>query len=813
MAAVRQPFSCGHGTLSDMTGTKKKLVLLDAHAIIHRAYHALPDFATSKGEPTGALYGIATMLIGIIRDLNPDYCVACFDLPEPTHRHEVFDGYKSGRKKSDDALVEQIKRSRDIFKAFGIPMYDAAGYEADDVLGTIVETVCSRTTNSELEVVIASGDMDTLQLVDDKKVQVYTLKKGIKDTVMYDEDAVRERFGFAPTLLPDYKGLRGDPSDNIPGIAGVGEKTATVLVRTFGSLENIYKALNKNPEKLEKAGLKARALKLLAEGEEEAYFSRMLATIKRDAPVQFELPKKVWRDEIDIQKISNIFAELEFRTLGERVKNLLGDGKTVCSPTINSAEIGEMELKETAVALWLLQSDITNPTIQDIYQFAHSTGSGQADFQKARESIFALLKERGLTSVYEEIERPLIPVIEKMNNTGVKLDTKYLQKLSKEYHKELDMLAKSIYKHAGCEFNIKSPKQLAEVLFDKLELKPKNHKKTAGGVRSTRESELVKLVGEHPIIEDIFAYRELQKLLSTYIDNMPGMVGEDGRLHTEFIQTGTTTGRLSSKNPNLQNIPIKTEYGRRVRDAFVAESGFTLVALDYSQIELRVAAILSEDEKLINVFKSGGDIHSAVASAVFNVDPKEVTGEQRRRAKVINFGILYGMGVNALRTNLGGEATVAEAREYLSAYFEKFEGLARWIDTTKADAARRGYTETLFGRRRYFEGIHSKLPFIRAAAERMAVNAPVQGTSADITKLAMVQADTLLRQGYEGQAKLVLQVHDELVYEIRKENVKEIATAIEKIMESALDEKKSKGVPIVADIKAGDNWGKLELLE
>ncbi len=786
---------------------KKKLVLLDAHAIIHRAYHAMPDFSNSKGEPTGALYGISAMLISIIRDLNPDYCVACFDLPQPTHRHEVFADYKGGRKKADDALVEQIKRSRDVFAAFGIPIYEQAGYEADDVLGAIVDQVKD---NKSLDIVIASGDMDTLQLVTDKKVQVYTLKKGIKDTIMYDEEAVLERFGFAPLLLPDYKGLRGDPSDNIPGIAGVGEKTATILVSTFGTLEDIYKTLEKTPEKLDKAGLKPRILKLLTEGKEEAFFSRMLATIKRDVPVEFKLPSTVWRDEINIQKVSDLFAELEFRTLGERVKNLLDPvrANTSSDEAISngaSEEIDEKEFKEVAVALWLLQSDITSPKIEDIYQFV-----GTDDFAKARESIFTLLKDRGLEDVYEKIEKPLIPVIEKMNATGVKLDVEYLKKLSKEYHKELDKLSKSIHKYAGCEFNIKSPKQLAEVLFDKLELKPKNQKKTAGGQRSTKESELEKLRKEHPIIEDIFAYRELQKLLSTYIDNMPAMVSKDGRLRSEFVQTGTTTGRLSSRNPNLQNIPTKTSQGRRVRDAFIAEKGYVLLALDYSQIELRVAAILSKDEKLIKVFKSGGDVHSAVAAEVFGVAPEEVTGEQRRRAKVINFGILYGMGVNALRANLGGETTTAEAREYLSAYFERFSGLAKWIDTTKADAARLGYTETLFGRRRYFDGLNSKLPFIRASAERMAVNAPVQGTSADILKIATVQVDALLTKKYAAQAKLVLQVHDELILEAKKSEVKEMALAIKNIMEKVLKKDISEGVPIVADIKVGDNWGALQ---
>ncbi len=792
----------------------KKLVLLDAHAIIHRAYHAMPEFSNSSGEPTGALYGIATMLIAIIRDLNPDYCVACFDLPQPTYRHEVYENYKATRKKTDDALIEQIKRSRDIFGAFGIPVYEHAGFEADDILGTIVEQIKTKNKTpkqgSKVDIVIASGDMDTMQLVDGKKVQVYTLKKGIRDTIMYDQDAVQQRFGFVPKLLPDYKGLRGDPSDNIPGIAGIGEKTATTLVSEFGNLENIYKTLKQNPEKLEKAGLKARILKLLRDGEEEAFFSRMLATVRHDVPIKFELPENVWRDEIDIQEISKLFAELEFRTLTQRVKKLLADeedeaDKKDTKSNTSTSEFTEAELKETGIALWLLRSDITNPTLDDILQFTNVE-----NFITARESIFTILKERGLLDVYEKIEKPLIPVIEKMNKAGVKLNVEYLGKLSKEYHKKLDKLESSIYKHAGCEFNIKSPKQLAEVLFDNLGLKPKNQKKTASGQRSTKESELEKLRNEHLIIDEIFAYRGLQKLLSTYIDNIPEMVARDGRLHTEFLQAGTTTGRLASQNPNLQNIPIKTENGKRIREAFIADKGNMLVALDYSQIELRIAAILSADEKLIRVFKDGGDVHNAVAGKVFAVPTDKVTRDMRRKAKVINFGILYGMGVNALKSNLGGNVTTAEAREYLDAYFGTFSGLAKWIDGTKAQAARLGYTQTLFGRRRYFEGINSKLPFIRAAAERMAINAPVQGTSADIIKIAMVHVDEYLQKNnLTNDAKLVLQVHDELILEIKKDNVEEISKNIKRIMEDALDKDKAHDVPIVVDVKTGDNWGAL----
>lgn len=783
------------------TKSNKHLVLLDAHAIIHRAYHALPDFSSSKGEPTGALYGLATMLMKIIQELNPDYIAACFDLPKPTHRHEVFEEYKAGRRKADDALVQQLERSRDVFEAFGVPIYDAEGFEADDVLGTIV----TQLKKKPVRITIASGDMDTLQLVEEGRVFVYTLRKGIQDTVLYDEEAVVARFGFGSDLLPDYKGLRGDPSDNIPGVRGIGEKIATELITTFGTLENVYKELEKGSEVLETKGFKPRVIKLLTEGKDEAFFSKMLATIRHDAPVSYELPNKVWRDAIQEQDVFALFNDLEFRTLHDRLQKLLG---TTPEEQVHARteEVGEHELARTTIALWLLRSDITNPTKEDVLQFIDG-----GTFSEARDAVFKTLEERGLEKVFSNIEEPLIPVIAEMNKNGIALDVPYFKKLSKEYHSELSKIEKRIYKHAGTTFNINSPKQLGEILFDTLELKPKNQKRTATGQRSTKESELEKLKGEHPIIDDVFAYRELQKLLSTYIDTLPTLVGKDGRLHAEFLQAGTTTGRMASQNPNLQNIPIKTELGRRIRNGFVAEKGNKLVALDYSQIELRIAAILSEDKKLLEVFREGGDIHTAVAAEVFGVSREKVDKEMRRQAKVINFGILYGMGVNALRANLGGDTTQKEARAFYDTYFAQYADLAKWIDHTKADAARRGYTETLFGRRRYFEGITSRLPHIKAAAERMAINAPIQGTQADVVKIAMVRAHEYIQSNkLEKDARLVLQVHDELVYEIKDSLVKQVTNAVKEIMESVLSPEETHGVPLVVDVAVGSDWGTME---
>jgi DNA polymerase-1 len=812
----------------------KRLILLDAHAILHRAYHALPDFVSAKGEPTGGLYGVSTMLLKIIADLKPDYVVACYDLPGPTYRHDVYKDYKAGRKKADPALVSQMKRSRDLFTAFGIPMYDKPGFEADDMLGTIVEKIKEGSgdgSDKNTDIIIASGDMDTLQLVHDKKVRVYTLKKGINDTILYDESAVHERFGFGPELLPDYKGLRGDPSDNIIGIAGIGEKTATILIKNFGTIEEIYSALKKDKKsgykKFKESGITDRIISLLEEGQEEAEFSKMLATIRRDAPIDFKLPERTFRESLDTAKVKAFFTELDFRTLGARLDQVMA-GKVMGKKAGSTEEQGKqgklerqkeeelkklknidpIELQKTAIALWLVKSDLTNPSPDDIYNFNGLSGENDGDFDKARAIIFTELEKRQVKKVYDDIELPLISIVEKMKKRGIKIDVGYLRGLSKEYHLEAEKLEKKIWAIAGVEFNISSPKQLGEILFDKLGLVIKNAKKTGAGARSTKESELTKLAETAPIAKLILDYRELQKLLGTYIDTIPTQVDADGRLHTTLVQAGTTTGRMSSINPNLQNIPIKTELGKRIRQAFVADEDFVLVSFDYSQIELRVAAFLSGDKRLIEIFKNGGDVHSAVASAVFGVPEEKVDHEMRRRAKVINFGVMYGMGVNALKANLGTDR--ASAQQFYNDYFKKFSGLAEYLDHVKAETARRGYTETFFGRRRYFEGIKSKLPFIRAMADRMAINAPIQGTEADIIKLAMIKIDRYIEEERLAEdVFMLLQVHDELLFEIHKDKVETVAPKIKEIMENVIDPAKIKGVKCVAEYAVGKNWSEI----
>ncbi len=779
---------------------KKRIVLLDAHAILHRAYHALPEFTSSKGEPTGALFGLSTMLMSVAKELKPDYIFAAFDLPKPTYRHEAYADYKAGRKKVDDNLVKQFIRARDVLKSFNVPIYEKEGFEADDILGTI----CQKTANDKnIEVVIASGDMDTLQLVKGKKVQVYTLKKGIKDTILYDEAGVVERYGFKPELLPDYKGLRGDASDNIIGVPGIGEKTATTLITTFGGIEKMYKELNKGVDKFIAAGITERIVKLLEENKEEAEFSKMLGTIRKDVPIDFVLPEKNWKEGIDQNRIKTMFQDLEFRSLGGRLNEILGITADA-EPEKELEKVDSKELHDTAVALWVLDSNFTNPTLEDIYTYTK-----KQNLADARKVILEKISADKLNFILENIERPLISIIDQMQKNGVKIDVEFLNKLSEKYHVELSALEKAIYEKAGMEFNINSPKQLAEVLFDKLQLTYKGMRKTSTGKYSTKEEVLEKLAEEHDIANKILEYREFQKLLSTYIDALPAAVQEDGRIHATFLQNGTTTGRLSSQNPNLQNIPVGTEKGKVIREAFVAEKGTKLLALDYSQIELRIAAFLSGDEKLISAFKNGVDIHTAVAAEVFDTTPDKIDKEMRRRAKVINFGILYGMGVSALQKNLGTDRKTAQA--FYDKYFEKYPGLGKYMENTKAEASKKGYTETLFGRRRYFEGIKSPLPFIRAQAERMAINAPIQGTQADLIKIAMAKIDNYLRgEGLLDRVKLILQIHDELIYEVDEKIISELPEKIKKIMENILTPEQTAGIPIVAEFATGYSWGKME---
>ncbi|MEN9338190.1 MAG: hypothetical protein RIQ41_504 [Candidatus Parcubacteria bacterium] len=765
------------------------IVLLDAHAILHRGYHAMGGFATRDGRPTGALYSFAMMVLKIYDDIKPDYIAACFDLPKPTFRHVSYDGYKAGRSKTEDALVEQIKESRNLCAALSVPAYECEGFEADDLLGTFAEKLKHE---KNTRVIIASGDMDTLQLVDDDVVTVYTMRKGT-ETVFYNEQAVIDRFGFGPEHIADYKGLRGDPSDNIIGIVGIGEKTATELIKKYGTIENVYTVLKKKREQLLLDGFKERIVKLLEEGEEEALFSKTLATIRRDAPCEYVHPDKPWLEMISQEEYDKICDRYEFRSLRGRLHTLRGTTEEVTEETVS-----DDDLEELRIMVHLLHSEMTNASLEDIRNVA-----GGGDAVSMKNVLRGELEKEGLWNLFEEVERPLMARVREMEHNGITLDVKKLAILSEHLHVEVSKLEKEIHTLAGVEFNIGSPKQLGEVLYEKLGLGSKI-RKTSTGAKSTNAGELDKLKDEHPIVEKVLHYRELTKLLSTYIDSLPTYVKDDGRIHAHFIQTGAGTGRFACTDPNLQNLPVKSELGQQVREAFVASKGYVLLSCDYAQIDLRAAAILSGDKNLVEIFNKGIDVHTGTAARVFGVPEEDVTPDMRRKAKAINFGILYGMGVTSLKESMGVERK--EAQEFYDQYKATFHRLMDYLEEVKAYAWKHGHTLTLLGRRREVPLLKSPLPFLRAQGERIAINAPVQGTSADILKLAMLDTQEYIEQkGLHEKVKLVLQIHDELVFELDTAIAEDVADDLVEVLENVLKKRGLATLPLVASKTLGSN--------
>ena len=777
--------------LKSQNPKQKILVLLDAHAILHRAFHALPAFTSPKGELTGALYGFTAMLLKIIRELKSDYLAACYDLPEPTFRHIAYKQYKGKRPKMDAGLAVQINRSRDILKVFGVPVYDASGFEADDILGTIVEQVSS----PKFKIIIASGDLDTLQLVQNKNVVVYTLKKGIQDAIIYDEEGVKERFGFLPKFLPDFKGLKGDPSDNILGVPGIGDKGAAELIQKFGDLEEIYRLLEKNEKKFLAAGFKQRIVNLLKEHKNEAFFSKELAVIRRDAPIKFKLREAAWRGKYRLAEAEKLFQEFGFKSLRERLPGQKSAGRD------NVKRVFSKRFKKLQVAAWLLDSRRVNASLEDILAMFGVQSIGEAE-----KILEEKIKKENLKDFFEKIELPLLDILEETQETGILINSAFLKELSLKYEKEIVGLKKKIWVFAGREFNVNSPRQLGVILFDKLKIPVKSVKKTGGGARSTGFLELQKLRPLHSIIDLILEYRELAKLKTTYLDSLPKLADKNSRLHTTFNQAGTVTGRFSSQNPNLQNIPVKSERGKEIRRAFAAPAGWVLLAADYSQIELRIAALLSDDKIMAKAFLKGEDIHSATASAIFNVLPDKVTAQMRRQAKVINFGILYGMGIRSLAQNLG--VTKEEAQKFYDEYFRDFSGIREYIEKTKEKAKNDGFVRTLFGRKRYFPELQNLPPYLHHEFLRMAINAPIQGTAADLMKMAMVATAKVIKKNpfLKDKIKMVLQIHDELLFEVKKEILPKAAELIKKEMEGVYKNK----IPFIADISAGPNWAEME---
>ncbi|MEK7565401.1 MAG: DNA polymerase [Patescibacteria group bacterium] len=726
----------------------EKLVIIDSHALIHRAYHALPILTAPDGRQVQAVYGFASVLMRVIKELKPQYIMAAFDMAGPTFREKEYKEYKAHRPATDDALINQFSLVHELVEAFKIPVLQLQSYEADDIIGTVVEKLKNK---KELTKIIVTGDLDCLQLIDDENILVYTLKKGVNDTVIYNEALVRERYeGLGPSQITDLKGLKGDASDNIPGVLGIGEKTAINLLNEYGNLENIYKNLEK---------IKVKSVKLfekLSVNKDNAFLSKRLATIKRDVPIDLDIIKSAF-NLVENEEIKKLFFRFGFKSLISRLNDLRG-------------------IDATSNVVQEEQGQLIGDELDEYY----------------KKGIFS-------EKVYK-LEKDVRPVLRKMEKTGILLDVKLLKNLSEKFEIELLEIKNKIIEFAGEEFNINSTKELGRILFEKLGLGGSKIKKTKkSGAYSTAFDQLEKLKDSHPIFPLLLRWRELSKLKSTYVDALPRLVGIDGRLHTTFKQLGAVTGRLSSENPNLQNIPTKGEYGLAIRRAFTAPEGWLILAADYSQIELRVAAAMSGDEKMIDTFKKGEDIHTRTAAEIFNVPLDKVTKDMRREAKTLNFGVLYGMGPRAFSQSAG--VSLSEAQEFIRGYEAGFSGLAKFIRDMKNKARAQGYVETLWGRKRFID-LNSPNPMMRAAAEREAVNMPIQGTATgDIVKAAMVEIEKEL--GSKKDVKMILQVHDELVFEVKEESVDKYSKIIKNIMENIADI----GVPLVAEVEVGKNWG------
>ncbi len=877
----------------------RKLVLIDAHALIHRAFHALPPTLTSpQGVPTNAIFGFTSVLIKMLKDLKPDYVVSAFDLPGGTFRHEEFAEYKSQRVRAPDGLYLQIPYIKEILSKFGIPVFEKPGFEADDLIGSLAEQAKE---NKDLQVVIMTGDLDTLQLVEGEKVVVFTLKKGVTDTFIYNEKEVVARYGLEPSQMIDFKGLKGDPSDNIPGVPGIGEKTASALIKEFGSLEKLYEAIENPPAGGKKSKvLTPKLIEKLTTNKDQAFFSKKLTTIIREIDISFDLKDALWRENMDRAGLEKILKDLALFSLVKRIDEI--DGKVEAQPKPvslfgetdsatgkmlgSSKEIADVletvspkdefvvdiqqglivfghqgksfgfpetalesknvsqklrqlmedpairkvghDLKllsrwclehgfspaglsfDTKLAAYIINSDIKDFLLERLYFMEFNQDIDPEPLKrigyilKLKALYLNKLRTLGLMEVFEKIELPLISVLAKMEMAGIKVNTQSLDELSVSVNKELKNLEKEISKMAGGEFNINSPQQLSGVLFEKLEIKGKV-RKTGKGALSTAAGELEKLIDEHPIVPLILKYRELQKLKTTYIEPFPALINKkNSRVHTTYNQTGTTTGRLSSQDPNLQNIPVRTELGQEFRKSFIAERGYKLVSFDYSQLELRIAAHISGDKAMSQAFLKGEDIHTRTAAGVFNVPPEQVTKNMRRQAKVLNFGVLYGMGPLSFQRAAGVGRD--EARQFIQNYMAEFAGIAKYMDETKKQAHREGYVSTIFGRRRQLLEINSGIPQLVASAERIAINMPVQGTAADLIKLAMIEAQELLDKNYGDKARMLLQVHDELLFEIKADIVSEVSKEIKSIMENA----HKFDVPIVVDVKVGDNWSEMK---
>lgn len=722
--------------------------------MLHRAYHATPPLSTAGGELVNAAYGFTSMLLRSLEDLQPDFIAVAWDEKGPTFRHQAYTQYKATRGPSDDGLTNQYKRVFEIVDALNIPEFSLSGYEADDLIGTLA---CQAEKEKNLEIIILTGDRDIMQLIN-KRIKVLMPKKTLQDVGLYSEEEFRERFGFEPKYLIDYKALAGDASDNIPGVPGVGGVTATKLIQQFGTIEKVY--LPKNLKTLPE-----RAQKLLAEGAESAVMSKNLATLDLNAPIKLDLAACRVHD-YNYQKVVKLFEELEFKSL---IARLPGGPERQSGNTQNDSESQETR-----------KSDNQNIRSSDAPSSSELFRNNTTDLDLAVQ-----------------------PVLLKMSKAGVLVNPNFLKQMGKKLKDRVVDLEQEICSSVGHQFNINSPKQLSQVLFDELKLPVVRKTKTG---RSTDEATLHELSTAHPVVPLLLEYRQLFKLISTYVDALPRFIGEDGRIHSTFNVEGAATGRLSSQDPNLQNIPIKGQLGSEIRKTFVAPPGKVLLAADYSQIELRIMAHLADDPGLKKAFQEGVDVHALTASKIFKVPVEQVSREQRMVGKTMNFATLYGQGAHALSRQLGVD--YVEAKQYIEEYFAQFPRIRDWMETILEKGYKDGYVETIWGRKRYIPELQAGDKRLKAAGERAAVNHPVQGTSADMIKKAMVEIDRELYQ-VSTICQMVLQVHDELLFECSPESVEETAKTVKEKMEHALE----LSVPVVVDLKVGKNWGEMNLLK
>lgn len=861
----------------------KKLLILDSNSILNRAFYGVRYLSAKDGTPTNAIYGFLNILLKLIKEQEPDYICAAFDVKAPTFRHKQYEGYKAQRKPMPEGLAAQMPLAKDVLRAMGVTILEKEGYEADDIIGTVAR-LCEE---SEISCFIATGDKDDLQLASDKtKVILTVTKSGYNETIIYDDKGVKEKYHVTPTEFIDVKALMGDPSDNIPGVKGVGEKTAMSLIEKHHSIEYIY-------ENIDDIGLKGAMLQKMKDGREMAFMSKELATINRNTPIEFNAEECVFDGFENNGELYEILKRLELNSIikkldlsgGDNVKEnedifkdfsyqvgdknmISGDKVTVVldfdGDNISSAAVGagnnavvlneQDDIKElleddsiakvmfdvkeaivklncridikniaddTAIAAYLVDPAKNEYTIEKLASEYFGTVIEKPEVKQLsllddvetdrseylakcavalgvlNERIGDKIKENGQEKLYNEVELPLVTVLAHLEINGFLVDDNQLKEFADKLGEKIDALTNEIYMLAGEEFNINSPKQLGVILFEKLELKPV--KKTKTGY-ATNADVLEKLRDKHPIVNFIMEYRQLAKLKSTYCDGLRAVVNPNThRIHSVFTQTVTVTGRLSSTEPNLQNIPTRTELGREIRKMFVAKEGYVLVDADYSQIELRVLAHIANDETMINAFRNNEDIHAVTASQVLGIPLEDVTKEQRSSAKAVNFGIVYGIGEFSLAQDL--HISVKEAKAYIESYLEKYHGVRNYMESIKEQAKKDGYVKTMLNRIRYIPELKSPNYNIRQFGERVALNTPIQGTAADIIKLAMVRVDNrLINEGLKS--KLILQVHDELIVEAHKDEVDKVKQILSEEMQSAME----LNVPLKVDMSTGHSW-------